>query len=113
MTPAPAMVYIVDDDDAVRSALRLLIKSVGLAVEAYASAPRLPRATSTADRPGCLVLDVRMPGMSGLELQQELNRGARSCRSSSSPATATSRWRSRPCSTAPSISCRSRSATRT
>jgi two-component system response regulator FixJ len=69
-------VFIVDDDEAVRSALRLLLKSVGLA------ATTLPSAQAFLDsydpqQPGCLVLDVRMPGMSGLELQQHLNmRGA-------------------------------------
>jgi FixJ family two-component response regulator len=73
--PTPT-VYIVDDDDAVRSSLRLLMKSVGLAAQTAASAQDF-LATFNADNPGCLVLDVRMPGMSGLELQQQLNlRGA-------------------------------------
>ena len=76
MSPAPAMVYIVDDDDAVRSALKLLVKSVGLPVEGYSSAPEF-LSHYDSHRGSCLVLDVRMPGMSGLELQQELNqRGA-------------------------------------
>jgi FixJ family two-component response regulator len=76
MISAPAMVYIVDDDDAVRSALKLLVKSIGLAVEGYGSAPEF-LAHHDTHRSSCLVLDVRMPGMSGLELQQELNqRGA-------------------------------------
>jgi FixJ family two-component response regulator len=75
MTPvkerAP-IVFIVDDDEAVRNSLRLLLKSVGLAASA------LPSAREFLDnykpvQPGCLVLDVRMPGMSGLELQQLLN----------------------------------------
>ena len=76
MISAPAMVYIVDDDDAVRSALKLLVKSIGLAVEGYGSAPEF-LAHHDTHRSSCLVLDVRMQGMSGLELQQELNqRGA-------------------------------------
>ena len=76
MKEKPATVFVVDDDDAVRTSLRLLLKSVGLPVETFASAQEFLDAFD-ADRAGCLVLDVRMPGMSGLELQQELNqRGA-------------------------------------
>ena len=71
-----ATVHVVDDDDAVRSSLRLLLKSVGLPTVAHASAQEF-LATWDGDQPGCLVLDVRMPGMSGIELQAELNqRGA-------------------------------------
>lgn len=69
-------VFIVDDDDAVRGALRLLLKSVGLAASTLPSAQEF-LATYDPQQPGCLILDVRMPGMSGLELQQQLNmRGA-------------------------------------
>ncbi|MBI2379434.1 MAG: response regulator transcription factor [Gammaproteobacteria bacterium] len=69
-------VFVVDDDDAVRDALCMLLKSVGLPMEAYASATEF-LATFNDKRPGCLLLDVRMPGMSGLELQARLNeRGA-------------------------------------
>jgi FixJ family two-component response regulator len=69
-------VYVVDDDEAVRSSLKLLLKSAGVASEAFASAQEF-LAGYEASQPGCLVLDVRMPGMSGLELQHELNlRGA-------------------------------------
>src|SRR5579864_7603084 len=71
-----ATVYVIDDDEAIRSALRLLLKSVGLSSVALPSAQEF-LATYDAHQPGCLVLDVRMPGMSGLELQQQLNmRGA-------------------------------------
>ena len=70
MTPEPA-VFIVDDDAAVRRFLGGLIESVELRVEAYASAQDFLGAYEPG-RPGCLVLDVRMPGMSGLELQREL-----------------------------------------
>jgi FixJ family two-component response regulator len=66
-------VYIVDDDEAVRGAVRFLIRSVGLAAQVYASAQEFLAAYDRRD-PGCLLLDVRMPGMSGLDLQQELNR---------------------------------------
>ena len=68
--PEPA-VFIVDDDDAVRRFLRGLIGSIDLCVETYASARDFIEAYEPG-RPGCLVLDVRMPGMSGLELQREL-----------------------------------------
>jgi two-component system response regulator FixJ len=70
------IVYIVDDDEAVRNSLRLLVKSVGLTATALPSAVDF-LAIYNPQQPGCLVLDVRMPGMSGLELQQQLNlRGA-------------------------------------
>jgi FixJ family two-component response regulator len=65
-------IFVVDDDAAVRDALKLLLRSVGQAVETYGSAQEFLDAHGD-DRPGCLVLDIRMPGMSGLELQQKLN----------------------------------------
>jgi len=69
-------VYIVDDDAAVRGALLMLLKSVGLRGSGYGSAQEFLNSYQ-AHQPGCLVLDVRMPGLSGLELQQRLNlRGA-------------------------------------
>jgi len=71
MPDAPT-VFVVDDDEAVRDALRLLIASVGLAVETFATAGELLAAVDAQTR-GCLVLDVRMPGMSGLELQERLS----------------------------------------
>jgi len=64
-------VFVVDDDQAVRESIVLLFKSQKIVVEAYATAEKFLRAYS-GDRPGCLVLDIRMPGMSGLELQQTL-----------------------------------------
>jgi two-component system response regulator FixJ len=66
-------VFVVDDDEAVRKSLAWLIGSVGLAVKAYESADAF-LASWAEERPGCLVLDVRMPGMSGLELQDALAR---------------------------------------
>jgi len=70
------IVFIVDDDEAVRNSLRLLVKSVGLAASTFPSAQEF-LSSYDPSHPGCLVLDVRMPGMSGIELQQHLNlRGA-------------------------------------
>lgn len=73
-TPAvnqEATVFIVDDDDAVRESLAFLMKSVGLKAESFDSAQAFLDAYNPA-RAGCLVLDIRMPGMSGLELQDKL-----------------------------------------
>jgi len=64
-------VFIVDDDQEVRAAIGLLMESVGLAAEPFASAQDYLDRFDPA-RPGCLVLDVRMKGMSGLDLQQRL-----------------------------------------
>ena len=70
------IVFVVDDDESVRTSIRFLLKSVGLDNQAFASATEFLAAYDPA-QPGCLVLDVRMPGMSGLELQDQLNlRGA-------------------------------------
>jgi len=76
MQSQPPTVFVVDDDEGVRNSLRFLLKSVGLATRALGSAAEFLEAYKPS-QPGCLVLDVRMPGMSGLELQQQLNlRGA-------------------------------------
>ena len=64
-------VFVVDDDAAVRQSFEWLVGSVGLKTETYASARAFLEGYDPA-RPGCLVLDVRMPGMSGLELQERL-----------------------------------------
>ena len=69
--PAGSIVFVVDDDDAVRESLRSLIRSAGLSVEAFSSARAFLRQEVPAV-PTCLVLDVRMPGLSGLDLQNEL-----------------------------------------
>ncbi|MGO9931693.1 MAG: response regulator transcription factor [Steroidobacteraceae bacterium] len=66
----PATVYVVDDDEAVRDSLEFLLKSVGLPISRHVSAQVFLAAYS--GQPGCLVLDMCMPGMSGLELQQHL-----------------------------------------
>ena len=73
MSSKPPIVYVVDDDSGVRSSIRVLLKSVGIATTAYASAKEFLAAYDPG-QPGCLVLDIRMPGMSGMELQLELNR---------------------------------------
>ena len=71
MKASAGVVFVVDDDDSVREALSGLVRSVGLRVETFASAQdflRHPR----QEGPGCLVADVRLPGLSGLDLQREL-----------------------------------------
>lgn len=73
MTDQELTVFIIDDDAAVRDSLADLMDSVGLTVQTYATAIDF-LADYSAELLGCLVVDIRMPGMSGLELQQELNR---------------------------------------
>ena len=68
-----ATVFVVDDDEFIRQALRSLISSVGLQVTTFASAREFLQ-SCCSDVPGCLVLDVRLPGLSGLDLQRELVR---------------------------------------
>lgn len=65
------IVYVVDDDPSMRNALANLFRSVGLRVEVFGSAPELLQ-SQRADVAGCLVLDVRLPGLSGLDFQSEL-----------------------------------------
>ena len=65
-------IYVVDDDDGMRRALTLLLSTVGFDTRAYAR-PSEFLANLKPDAAGCLVLDIRMPEMSGLELQQQLN----------------------------------------
>lgn len=64
-------VFVVDDDPAMRKSLQWLTESVGLAVETFANAEVFLQ-SYTPDRAGCMVLDVRMPGMSGLDLQEQM-----------------------------------------
>ncbi len=70
-TPDQATVFVVDDEPDIRAALRLLIKSVGYQVECFESADVF-FAQFESGRKGCLILDVRMPGMSGMDLQEKL-----------------------------------------
>jgi FixJ family two-component response regulator len=68
---AAEMVFVIDDDESIREALKSLIRSVGLSVETFASAQDFLQSTRP-DVPSCLILDVRMPGLSGLDLQRDL-----------------------------------------
>jgi FixJ family two-component response regulator len=73
MSAPDAIVFVVDDDRSVRDALRRLIASVGLVVEVFPTAQAF-LAAPRPEVPGCLILDVRLPGLGGLELQRELAR---------------------------------------
>ena len=72
----PPVVFVVDDDPSVRSSLKFLMSSVGLQVESFDSADALLQ-RKLPDAPSCLVLDVRLRGLSGLDFQREL--AARNC----------------------------------
>jgi FixJ family two-component response regulator len=71
MTNPEAMVFVIDDDESIREALQSLIRSVGLSVQTFAAAQEFLQ-SRRPDVPACLILDVRMPGLSGLDLQREL-----------------------------------------
>jgi FixJ family two-component response regulator len=71
MIETEAVVFVVDDDEGMRQSLKNLIGSVGLQVKVFASAQEFLR-SKLADVPGCLVLDVRLPGLSGLDLQKRM-----------------------------------------
>jgi FixJ family two-component response regulator len=71
MTPEPIpTAYVVDDDEAIRTLWRWLMQSRGIAVQTFATAPEFIE--TYRQGPGCLILDLRLPGMSGLELQEYL-----------------------------------------
>ena len=74
MKEPDSIVYVIDDDRSVREAIESLIRSVGMTVKTFASAQEY-KAVSRPNVPSCLVLDVRMPGLSGLDLQRELADG--------------------------------------
>ena len=76
MSGAEPTVFIVDDDAPLRESLRNLIRSVGLRVELFASAQEFLQSRQP-DAPSCLVLDVRMPGLSGLDLQKQTSDAGR------------------------------------
>jgi FixJ family two-component response regulator len=76
MMDTDAMVFVVDDDAPMRESLKNLMRSVGLRVEAFASAQEFLRSTCP-EVPACLVLDVRLPGLSGLDLQKQMAEGDR------------------------------------
>jgi FixJ family two-component response regulator len=73
---APPVVFVIDDDDSVRRGLERLLRSVGLEVESFGSAREFI-ARPLPDRPACVVLDLRLPGASGLEVQETLSRTGR------------------------------------
>jgi FixJ family two-component response regulator len=68
---ADSVVFVVDDDSSVREAIKSLIKSVGLRVETFETAQQF-LGSKRPEAPGCVVLDVRLPGLSGLDLQRQL-----------------------------------------
>jgi FixJ family two-component response regulator len=70
MKETGATVFVIDDDQSLREALAALIRSVGLRVETFATAQDFLQ--NRSDVPGCLVLDIRLPGLSGLDLQREM-----------------------------------------
>ena len=71
MTGNQSIVMIVDDDDSIRKSVRRLMKSFGFAVETFASAEEF-LGSERLEKTSCLILDVHMPGMNGLELQKQL-----------------------------------------
>jgi FixJ family two-component response regulator len=71
MSKPDSVVFVIDDDASVRDAIQSLMRSVGQHVESYASAQEFLH-SKRPDLPGCIVLDVRLPGFSGLELQRKL-----------------------------------------
>jgi CheY-like chemotaxis protein len=75
MTDAEAVVCIIDDEEAVRIALTDLLESVGLRVQAYVSGREFLQTLRADSPPSCLILDIRLPGSSGLEFQQQLIAG--------------------------------------
>ncbi|MEM5343087.1 response regulator transcription factor [Paraburkholderia azotifigens] len=72
--PNPSIVYVVDDDDSMRAAVTMLLRSVGLRVEAFASAQEF-LSFDKPDMPSCLILDVRLKGQSGLAVQEQIASG--------------------------------------
>jgi FixJ family two-component response regulator len=70
---ADSVVFVVDDDSSIREAIKSLIRSVGLGVETFETAQQFLQ-SKRPEVPGCVVLDVRLPGLSGLDLQRELAR---------------------------------------
>jgi FixJ family two-component response regulator len=71
MTPAAPTVFVVDDDDLVRASIQGMLKSVGLRSETFGTAQEFLR-SKRSDGPSCLVLDIRLPGVNGLDFQHQL-----------------------------------------
>ncbi len=72
MVEGKSIVFVVDDDPSIRESLSLLLSSAGYSVATFASAKEFLESEHSTSGPACLVLDVKMPGLSGLDLQQEL-----------------------------------------
>jgi RNA polymerase sigma factor (sigma-70 family) len=72
MKESASMVYVVDDHSSVRRAIKRLLESVGLQVELFGSAQEFEPAKTRPNVPSCLVVDIRLPGISGLDFQQQL-----------------------------------------
>ena len=72
MAKQDPIIFVVDDDEAVRLSTEMLIRSMGLRVESFESAAEFLE-DFDPQQPGCVILDIRMPGMSGLELQEHIN----------------------------------------
>src|ERR1700692_4437297 len=66
-------VFVVDNDASIRDAMKTLLRSVGLRAQVFGSAEEFLR-TDIAEAPSCLVLDVRLPGINGLDFQEQLNK---------------------------------------
>jgi|SoiMetStandDraft_2_1073263.scaffolds.fasta_scaffold225484_1 RNA polymerase sigma factor (sigma-70 family) len=75
-SPMPPIVFVIDDDESMRRALERLLRSDGLHVETFSAASEFI-GRQLPDRPACIVLDLRMPGLSGLEVQESLARAGR------------------------------------
>ena len=76
MKSSEPVVFVVDDDDSIREALSSLLRSVGLQTQSFASAREFLR-QKPPEAPSCLILDVRLPGLSGMDLQRELTLAGR------------------------------------
>src|SRR5262245_24517704 len=74
MKPSESCVFVIEDDPSMRNALKNLLRSVGLETQLFASAQEFLDA-NRQDLPSCLILDVRLPGLSGLDLQRQLSAG--------------------------------------
>jgi FixJ family two-component response regulator len=72
MKESDPIVFVIDDDQLIRDGIQSLIRSIGLRAQTFASAPEF-MLTKRPDAPACLILDVRMPGLSGLDLQRQLS----------------------------------------
>ncbi len=104
-----AVVHVVDDDESARESLAFLLEAADFEVVSHASALALLEALPL-DGAGCVITDMRMPDMTGLELVRELNAPAAACPSSVITGHGDIPWRSRPCGPGSPTSSRSRSA---